>query len=271
MSARGQAQPPPGGRPDEQRFTPDQAARALQRAVTLNHERLDSAAADMSLNELLELGREIGLSSEDVRTAAAMERFDDFTDRAHRVVRVAGPVVASGQRVVDGEHDDVARRLDEWVRVAHCMKVRERDRDATHWEPAAGLAGSLMRGARSIAGEPALEGVKGITTRVAPVGDGRCVVRVEVDPGSRSRAWYEALGAGGAIGVAGVAAAVVTTPLWLLLVPVGAVATTGMVINRRRKAAEAEREIQRLMSGVAHGDRPPSALDAVRGRVRRSK
>ncbi|MCB0881974.1 MAG: hypothetical protein KDC33_07125 [Thermoleophilia bacterium] len=262
--ARGAPEPEP-------RFTPDQAARALQRAVTLNAERLDRTASDLSLEDLIELGREIGIGEEDVRTAAAVERLGSEPDRGGRLVRAAGPRVAEGHEVVDAPAARVAPLLEEWVRVAHCMKVRAREGGATHWEPAAGLAGSLLRGARSIAGESVLEGIQGITTRVEPVGDGRCVVRVDLDPGSRGKALGRAGVVGGGIAVAGVVGAVALAPLWILAVPVGAATAAGIVATRRRRAAAAEREIQRLMSGVVYGDRPPSALDAMRGRMRRAR
>ncbi len=260
MTTRGQ--PPP-----EPRFTPDQAARALHRAVERQVERRETSAVDMSLDELVAMAREIGVSEDDIRTAAAMERFTPAGVRDRRMLRLAGAATASGHRVVDGEPADVARRLEEWVRVAHCMKVRDRDTDSTHWEPAGGIAGSLLRGARSLAGEPALEGVRAITTRVAAVDGSRAVVHVDVDPGSRGRALAEAGGTGAAIALGGVALAFVT-PFGLVAIPAGAATAIAMLIHRRRRIATAEREIQRLMSGVAHGDRPPRAIDAMRGRLR---
>lgn len=255
-----------GQEPPEPRFTPDQAARALHRAVEQQVERRETSAIDMSLDDLIAMAREIGVSEDDIRTAAAMERFAPAAG-AGRMLRLAGAESASIRRVVDGTPADVTQRLEEWVRVAHCMKVRDRDHDATHWEPAGGIAGSLLRGARSLAGEPALEGVRAITTRVAVVDDTRAVVQVDVDPGSRGRALAEAGGTGGAIALGGVALAFVT-PLGLVAVPAGIATAIAMLVHRRRRVAQAEREIQRLMSGVAHGDRPPRAIDAMRGRLR---
>jgi len=252
----------------EPRFTPDQATRVLHRAIALESERIRRVDEDMSLQQLIDVGDEIGLSEADIRTAAALEWFDAPPDRGGVVLRAAGAPVARAQRVVDRDHRQVGRQVEEWVRVAHCMKVRYRDGDAVRWEPTGGLLGGIRRGARHIAGETVIDGLEGITTRVSPIGDGRTAVSVEFDPGSRERTLSQAGVAGGALVGAGVVGGLAVTAAAALLVPLGLVVGIGIIAARRRTLDASQREIQRLMSGVAHGERPPTALDAVRRRLR---
>ncbi len=250
------------------RFTPDQAARVLHRAIALESDRRERLAADLTLDELVEIGTEIGLDGHDVVTAAALERFDPGPDRGGIVMRLAGPPVIAGQRIVHGAEREISARVEEWVRVQHCMRVRYRDGDETHWEPTGGILGSIRRGARQVAGEPVIDGLAGITTRVSPAGAGRFAVGVEFDPGSRERTFAQAGTIGAMLAVAGVATGVLFTPLAYLAVPLGLAVAAGVVVARRRTVKAAEREIQRLMSGVGNGERPVSAFDAMRGRLR---
>lgn len=253
---------------DERRFTPDQAARVLHRAIALESDRIHRVSDEMSLRELIDLGEEVGLTEWDVRTAAALEPWDARPERGGALLRAAGAHAAREQRVVDGDHHRVGRLVDEWVRVAHCMRVHSRDESTVRWEPAAGIVGSVRRGARQMAGETVIDGLRGITTRVTPIGDGRCAVAVEFDPGSRERSVAQAIVAGGGLAVAGTVGGILATGLAFLAVPLGVVLAGGVLASRRRTLVASEREITRMMSAVAADERPPRALDAVRGRMR---
>lgn len=264
-----QAQPPPA---EEPRFSPDQAARAIHRAMTMQPPRVEAVgAADMTLEDLIAVGADLGLTESDVRAAAALERVAAPPPAKGLAGRVGGPRLVQADEIVATPSQDAAALLDEWVRVAHCMRVVRHSPDGTHWQPAGGIAGSLLRGARSIAGEPTMKGIREITTRVATVDEERSVVSVVVDPGSGKGALAGAGAGGAAIAVAVVATAVMWSPLLLVVLPFAAVPVVGVVIDRRQRIATAEREIQRLMSGVAHGEHPPTAMDAMRGRAGRTR
>lgn len=253
----------------ESRFSPDQATRALHRAVELTDQRLELSSEDLTLTELVAIGREIGLAEDDVRLAAALEQMGDHPDRANWLMRLAGPPAVSAQQVVSGAPGEVAELLERWVRVAHCMKPSGRDGTGIRWVPAAGMVGSVQRGIRSIVGEPAVDGIVAMTTHVAPIDDGRSVVRLEADLGSRTGTMAAATATSGLVTL-GAAAAVLLSPLALAAIPVGLAAAAAIIGARRGNAAAADRAIARVVSGVAHRDLPPTALDAVRGRLRRA-
>lgn len=258
----------PPARADE-RFTPDQAAAALRRALDVSQERHELGVDDMSLEELVKLGREIGISADDVRVGAALERLGEAPDRGSWLERVAGPPVASESRVVSGSAQEVRDLIEEWVRVAYCMQLRDRRGDTARWEPAGGLAGAIRRGARSLVGEPVDDDLTGMTTRVAELDGNRTAVALEVEPGPRGRTVAAGIGAGVLVALLGLGLAGLTSPLALLAIPVGAGVAAATMIARRRRVAAAERAIARVMSGVAHGERPQTAIEMIRGRVGR--
>ncbi len=255
----------------EARFSADQAARALHRAVALTDERLDVHGDDLTLDQLVAIGQEIGIAEDDVRLAATLEWLGDRPDRAPWLVRLAGPDTVSGQQVVSGASGEVTELLERWLRVAHCMKVSRRDGGGVRWEPAAGVVGTLQRGVRSIVGEPVMDGISGMTTQVAEIGVDRTVVRVEADLGSRGATIAAATAASGLLTLGAVAGALLLSPFALLAVPVGLGAAVAIVASRRNTAAAADRAIGRMLSGVAHRDLPPTAIDAMRGRLRRAE
>lgn len=98
--------------------------------------------------QIVELGKEVGLSPEHIKQALAEERariepldvggsglaFDLF-----------GPDVVGTQRVVRGRPDRILGALDRWMEKEEGLKIKRQRSDVITWEPMRGVFGSLRR------------------------------------------------------------------------------------------------------------------------------
>lgn len=240
-------------------LSPDAAARALRRAVA---RRVDPEDL-IPLEELLAVGREIGVTDADVAAAVAVERAGgDPSPPGGLRDRVTGPPAAVTVRVAGIPRGDLEARLADWLRAGHCMHPVRRDPAGAEWVPDDGLAAAVRRQMRAAIGAPALRDVRVVRYRLGVAGD-LSAVRLEAEAGSR-----EAAEAGAAVfGVAGLAGgvvlAVVASPLALALAPVGLAAGAALLVGRRRRVDAVQRAMEGLADAVVHGDSPPRARDAL--------
>lgn len=248
--------PAPG---DDPGLTPDAAARALRRAVARRAHPDDL----IPLDEVLAVGREIGVADEDVEAAVALERVGGDPPAAPGARdRLGGPAWAVTVRVGALRRQDLEGRLESWLRVGHCMHPVRRDGGGAEWVPDDGIVAAMRRQARAAIGAPALSGVRSVRYRLGEAGRAGAV-RLEAETGSR-----QTTEVGAAVMVvtgigAGIVVAAAASPLGLLLGPLGAAAGALLLAVRRHRMAAVQREIERLADAVVHGESPPRARDAI--------
>lgn len=197
--------------------------RVLARAAELQAAAGEATEGMEALTEeqLLELGREVGLSTTHLRQALAEERAN--------VVPVAGADTGlarqlfgacrvGAQRVVPGKPTPVLDMLDRWMQRDELLNTVRVRPDARVWEPTRGLVGSLRRafGSRDYALFRANE----ISATVVPADATSTLVRLEADFSLlRSSLAKQTVGAT----AFGTAAAAVTVMLAVAIPPVVAV------------------------------------------------
>ena len=109
----------------------DRAAleRVLARASELQAGTSD-VSESMTEDQLIELGKEVGLSPEHVRQAIAEEHTRVVVQDSNRVSGFFGPTTAWTQRVIAGSQADVLARIDRYMQSEEALGVRRRSQQA---------------------------------------------------------------------------------------------------------------------------------------------
>lgn len=255
----------------------DRAAleRVLGRAAELQAGGGDTREV-ISEADLLEIGREVGLSPEHLRQALAEERTRVTLAPEHGVAaRLAGPAQAVASRTVAGTPSSVLAALDAWMQREECLQVKRRFGERLTWEPRQDLLGSIMRGVKLGGRGYALARASEVGATVTAIDASRVLVRLDADLTVARR---QRLAGGGALvggGVAGgsafaVAAVVANATLLVLplaLIPVAVGAGIGYAVARGHRAQVARLHValEQVLDRLEHGElkRAPSLLDVL--------
>ena len=167
----------------------DRAAleRVLARATEL--QALSSEPPEgLNDTQLLELGQEVGISSEHLRQALAEERTRVALPSEQGVVGSwFGSIVAAASRVVPGTPAQVLGLIDGWMQREELLRVRRRTGDRLTWETRRDFMGTMQAsfnlGGRAYALTQAAE----VGATVVAVDDRRVLVRLDADYGGSRR------------------------------------------------------------------------------------
>lgn len=255
----------------------DRAAleRVLARAAELQSTISAETPAVITEDEIVAIGREVGLSPEHLRQALAEERSRVVMVEEHGfIARNFGPGYATASRVVPGKPDQILATLDRWLCKEQTLMMKRRFTDRMTWEPRSGFE-SVVR--RAFAGsEIVLIHASEVGASVTPIDANRTLVRLDatvVDKRRQMVGWSAA--ATGVLGLKGVAIAGVAwlfPPLAVALIGtavgaavVGGGAAVGLAIARsqRRSIERVQLALDQLIDRLEAGERPmPSLLAA---------
>ena len=226
----------------------DRAAleRVLARAAELQLRQgdgVDGVIASESLSEeqLLEIGKEAGLSPEHLRLAIAEERTRvAVTSPVSSSLDAVRTGVVSATRTVAMRGPEALAALDTWMQRRECLTIKRSMPERIVWEPGGGVMNAMRR---AFSGHGlALSGAREVSATVVAVDDRRVLVRLDADLAPmRSAAWRD----GVLMGVTGSAASGVAVAIGVLVpvavVPAVALAAGGWWQARRRVARAVER------------------------------
>ncbi len=239
----------------------DRAAfeRVLARAAELQGSGTDDSSGTLTEDQIVELGREAGLSPEHLRLAIAEERTRGVpvpeSGFASTVIGV-GRVQAS--RIVEGSPAELLGVIDLWMQREETLRVKRRIGDRAVWEPRTDLVGNVRRafnlGGRGYALARATE----IAATVTVADRGRSVVALDaVLDGHRGRVAGQAV-AGSLAGASATAVmAVISVALPIALVPVILAPPAALALARRaqaRAAAQAHLALEQLLDHLERGE-----------------
>ncbi len=256
---------PPPGPPVSRQLQLDRAGleRVLARAAELQASLTDSHEL-LSETQLIEIGREVGLSPQHVRQALAEERARVAMPEAQDAVsRLFGPSVVQARRTMHGEPAALLASLDGLMQREESLQVKRRFQDRILWEPRKGFLSEMQRtldfGGRGYHLCRAHE----VAASVVPVDQGRVLVHLTSDirPARSHR-----LLAGGALTGSGAAA----TAILLLLgvfAPVAAGATlvgvgSGYLVARAHGplAERVHLALEQVLDRLERGEPPRRGL-----------
>ena len=164
----------------------DRAAldRVLARAAELQINAGMPAEGALTEDQLVELGREVGLSPEYLRQAVAEERTRVAAPAESGVMgSLFGPSVASAMRVVPGQAEHVLAALDRWMDKEECLQVKRRFADRIVWEARRDIVGSIRRGFNIGGRGYHLSRADDVAATVLPAEPGRSTVRLDATLG----------------------------------------------------------------------------------------
>jgi hypothetical protein len=156
--------------------------RVLGRAAELQAHQADTGEGALSEEQILEIGREVGLTPQHIRQALAEERSRvGLPVEQGLAARIAGPAMARASRAVPGTPEQVQATLLHWMERDECLQVKRRFPDRTTWEARKGLLGSIQRGL-DIGGRGYVLARAGeVAATVVPVDEARSLVTLEAD------------------------------------------------------------------------------------------
>jgi hypothetical protein len=226
----------------------------------------------MSEEQILELGKEVGLSAEHLRQALAEERTRVVlpADDGGLGAKLLGGARVGASRTVPGRPSDVLDAIDLWMQRQECLQVKRQFADRIVWEARRDLLGTVRR-ALNVGGRGyALARAHEVAATVVAVDASRTLVRIDADLASfRSSLARQSAG----VTVVGVAAGSVLAALhFAIAVAVAPPAVIGVGafylargINART-ATSAQLALEQLLDGLERGDvtKPqPSILSAL--------
>ncbi|HJQ21642.1 MAG TPA: hypothetical protein VJ867_14940 [Gemmatimonadaceae bacterium] len=244
--------------------------RVLARAAELQAETGDDSdlvdAPDaLTEQQILDVGKEVGLSSSYIRQALAEERarIEALPGAASGVAsHLFGGTRVAVQRVVPGAAERVLATLDRWMQREEWLRVVRQRADRIIWEPRRGLLSSvrqLLRGR-----DYALYRANDIAATVIRMDDASTLVRLEADFTVLRRTMVGQTGAGTVVGTASsVALVAMGVMMPVAVAPALLIAGASYATSRRTQAHALQRAqltLEHVLDRLEQGDATPPTL-----------
>jgi hypothetical protein len=254
--------------------------RVLARAAELQARTSSDGGDALSEQQLLEIGKEVGISETHLRQALAEERTRvAFPEDAEQgwLDRFAGPRSTHASRVVRGTPADVLAVLDGWMQREECLVVRRRFADRMMWGPRRDLVGSIKRGFNVGGRGYHLTRADDVGATVVAVDAQQTLVRLDASIGSSrsSRIGGGAGMVGVGVATAAIFATVLAPPFGLLAVGPALAFTGGaasLVRQHRKVASRIQLALEQVLDRLEHQEirRALPGLAEVIGAVTRT-
>lgn len=237
--------------------------RVLARAAELQSVSADPGDAMLTEEQLLDVGREVGLSPQHIRQALAEERSRILVpEERGGMARVFGAARVYASRTVRGTPETVFRDLDAWLQREESLQVKRRLPDRMLWEPRAGFINELRRDLNIGGFGYHLSKAREMAATAVPVDSERVLVRIEADLANLRLQRVAAGGGvvgGGAIGTATLLALGFFAPVAAL--PAGIAVIGGYFLSRSHipLVARAQIALEQLLDRLERGELPGAA------------
>src|ERR1700674_2652544 len=229
--------------------------RILQRAAELQAAEHDIGHA-LSPDEVLALGREVGIPDRYLQQALLEERVRVDSEPVGAWARRVGRAVVNAQRAVPSDPDQAERALLRWMEQNELFCIQRQQPGRIVWEPGAGIAGTLRRSLGSSRRPCILSRADTVSATILPLGPGRSHVALSA---TARRARAEHVGGGAALAAGGVAGTGMLIVLGALVPVAAVVAPVGLAAGyatARRYHGTRERiqlGLERALDHVEHG------------------
>ena len=262
--------------------TLDRAAldRVLARAAEIQLAgAVGETSESISEADIIEIGKEVGLSPGVLRQALAEERTRiALMEEGGLVAKVAGPRTAYGSRTVNGNPSDILAAIDTWMINKECLQVQRRFGERVVWEPARGLWSGIKKSVNVGGRGFDLCRAACVAATVSEVAEGRTHVRMDADltpsrtarvRGATALAGMGVVAAGGAA-VLGVA--ITAAPIFILagaLVPLLGFGSAAYATaeSHRSVASRVQLAIEQVLDRLEHGELRLSARGSGTNRL----
>ena len=248
--------------------------RVLARAAELQGRSADSdPSEEFTEEQLVDLGKEVGLSAQNIRQALAEERTRSVLpeDAGGVFARLIGATRVAASRTVDGKPVDVLRTIDAWMQRQELLIVKRHHGDRIVWEPRrdffVGLKRALKAGGRDYALSRAFE----VAATAIAVDDTRTHVALDADFRTHRSLAMGQIGATSFFGAAATASLLVMHVFApIAIVPVVVMPMFGIAGARsahNRVLPRAQLALEQLLDRLERGDVERRGPDALLGAI----
>lgn len=246
--------------------------RVLARAAELQAGSGDTPD-EFTEEQLLDLGKEVGLSPQHLRQALAEDRTRSIVpdDETGIAASIFGPSRVRADRTVSGKAADILGSIDVWMQRTELLIVKRHHTDRIVWEPRhdflVGVKRALKVGGRDYAISQSFE----TSATVVQVDEGRVHVGLDADfRNGRRRSAGQMFGttavaaaATGALMVMGVMTAVAVAPL--IIAPIAGLA--GARALQTRVVGRAQLALEQLLDRLERGELGRRGADSLLGAI----
>jgi hypothetical protein len=246
--------------------------RVLARAAELQAGSGDTPD-EFTEEQLLELGKEVGLSPQHLRQALAEDRTRSIVpdDETGIAASIFGPSRVRADRTVPGKAEDILGSIDVWMQRTELLIVKRHHTDRIVWEPRhdflVGVKRALKVGGRDYALSQSFE----TSATVVQVDDSRVHVGLDADfRNGRRRSAGQMFGttavaaaATGALIVMGVMTAVAVAPV--IIAPIAGLA--GARALQTRVVSRAQLALEQLLDRLERGELGRRGADSLLGAI----
>jgi hypothetical protein len=246
--------------------------RVLARAAELQSTSGDTVE-EFTEEQLLELGREVGLSPQNLRQALAEERTRSTIPDEERGVAASlfGPSRVRAARTVAGSPADVLASIDTWMQRQELLIVKRHHADRIVWEPRRDFVVGVKRALRVGGRDYALSRAFEVSATVIAVDDSRVHVGLDADfISQRAQSARQSVGstfAGAAVTASlfmmGVTAVVAAAPL--VIIP--AIGFAGVRALQGRIVTRAQLSLEQLLDKLERGEFGRRSTDSLLGAI----
>jgi hypothetical protein len=252
----------------------DRAAldRVLQRAAELQSSSIEGGDSSGALTEaeIIELGKEAGMSPEHLRQAIAEERTRSAApDDRGIAASVIGPATVRASRIVQGTPRELLEVVDAWMQRQECLKIKRRVADRIVWEARNDIVGNIQRGLKLGGNEYALSRAAEVSATVTSVDANRTLITLDAGlaeyRGRLGTTTGVAAGMGAGASVIGVVLGVF---LPVAVIPAIVLGPAAWAMSRKAQLRAVDRgqlALEQLLDHLERGDhrRPGGLLAAV--------
>src|SRR4051794_14582584 len=228
----------PARRPKASGVQLDRASleRVLARAAELQGSASDADPSDQFTEEqLLELGKEVGLSPQNLRQALAEERTRSIVPDEEKGVSAGlfGPSHVRAARTVPGKAADVLESIDGWMQKNETLIVKRHHTDRIVWEPSREFGVSIKRAFKPGGRDYALASAHEVSATVMAIDESRVHVVLDGDfQNLRRRSVQQVVGSAGFGAVVSASVFVIGVTAALAAAPVVAITAGGIAASR---------------------------------------
>ncbi|MBT8396190.1 MAG: hypothetical protein HKO65_00725 [Gemmatimonadetes bacterium] len=156
----------------------------IRRAAEIAVSEPDGSDSGLTENDLFRIARDVGLNEGHVRKALSEVRTSPPTGRGP-VAALYGPSFVVASRVVPGNPSALSRKIDEFMVAGHLLQAVRKGRSILLYRPAVDWASQIARAASSTSRKYYVASAKRVEVRFEDVEEGRTLVQIEVEPGTR--------------------------------------------------------------------------------------
>ncbi len=263
----------PGDNLPARRIDRSSIERIIQRATELQTGERDIADG-LSPDEVLALGKEVGIPERYLRQAMLEERSQTGPPPAAGILdKTIGPGTIRAERVVRGSQDEVEQRLIRYFDDHELLTIQRQQPGRISWEPLRGVSGALRRSSAVFSGNRPfmLSRASLVSGTIVPLEPGFCQVALAAELRASRAALLGGATALGAVALAGGAILFILSPyVWLAAAPLpfGAAAGWGVLRQYGPLAQRNQLGLERALDHLERGEPKPShALPSRTGGV----